>query len=480
TTTTTVYSLVSSATSVVSPTPSCSQAQSGTATITTLPLPSIGTMTDYYSCKILSTGLAPFNLSTKNVEALAGQNSSQFIVSYHLLQNEALNGLNPLPTLYNSISTSIWVSVKNNTTGCRSLSPLTLIAETATFAFQPTVLQSTICDEFNDNDGYAQYNLESFNSIILGTQFGIPDYQIQYFLSISDLNTNNPISNLNTFENTSNPQPIYVKVINNNTVNKCEAITSFNLRVTLLPEPTPKDGAVCFDQITGSLLSNYIIDSGLSASTHTFEWYLNSSTTPILGATNSNYEVSLPGNYFVVATSNLAPFCVSKPKLSVVIKSEPAIATVRVEYSFNENIQVIVNPKGIGQYRYQIDDEISQLSSIFINVQPGTHKITIIDENGCADFILEVIVLDYVKFFTPNGDNYNDYWNIKGIKDQPNAKIFLYDRYGKFLKQLSPESLGWDGTYRGYELPSDDYWFTVFYVENGEDKVFKSHFSMKR
>ena len=478
--TTTVYSLVSSATNVANPTPSCSQAQSGTVTIVTLPLPLINVMSNYYSCKNLATGLALFNLSTKNSEALAGQNSTQYSVSYHLLNNDALQGINSLPNLFNSVSVTIWVSVKNNLTGCRNVTSLNLVAETATFAIQPSAMQTIICDEFNQNDGLAQFNLEDYNPIILGSQYGNADYQIQYYLSNSDLNSNSSITNLTSFSNTSNPQLIFVKVINNNTVNKCEAIISFNLKVTLLPEPTPKDGAVCFDQITGNLLSNYTIDSGLSTTNHTFEWFLNTSLIPISGVSNSSYEVSVPGNYFVVATSTIAPFCVSEPKLSIVIKSEPAIATSSVEYSFNDNIKVIVLAKGIGQYLYRIDDEFPQSSPIFNNVQPGTHIITVIDENGCADFELEVIVLDYVRFFTPNGDGYNDFWNIKGIKDQPNAKIFLFDRYGKFLKQLSTQNEGWDGTYRGFQLPSDDYWFTVFYVENGQDKVFKSHFALKR
>jgi large repetitive protein len=91
-----------------------------------------------------------------------------------------------------------------------------------------------------------------------------------------------------------------------------------------------------------------------------------------------------------------------------------------------------------------------------------------------------LIVLDYPKFFTPNGDGYNEKWNIFGVKNQPNAKIYLYDRYGKFLKQINPETEGWDGTFNGEPLPADDYWFSVFYEENGEQKVFKSHFSLKR
>jgi gliding motility-associated-like protein len=48
-----------------------------------------------------------------------------------------------------------------------------------------------------------------------------------------------------------------------------------------------------------------------------------------------------------------------------------------------------------------------------------------------------------------------------GLVGQPGAKISIFDRYGKLLKQISSTGAGWDGTYNGYLMPSDDYWFTV-------------------
>jgi gliding motility-associated-like protein len=91
-------------------------------------------------------------------------------------------------------------------------------------------------------------------------------------------------------------------------------------------------------------------------------------------------------------------------------------------------------------------------------------------------------VIDYPRFFTPNGDGYNNSWNIVGIADQLSAKIFIYDRYGKLIKQLNPIGPGWDGTFNGDYLPSSDYWFTVEYTEprDGTIRQFKSHFSLKR
>jgi gliding motility-associated-like protein len=89
------------------------------------------------------------------------------------------------------------------------------------------------------------------------------------------------------------------------------------------------------------------------------------------------------------------------------------------------------------------------------------------------------MVIDYPKYFTPNGDGINDTWNIKGL-NQPDAKIFIFDRYGKLIKQLNTTELGWDGTFIGTQSPSTDYWFTLDYKENGEQKQFKAHFSLKR
>ena len=93
--------------------------------------------------------------------------------------------------------------------------------------------------------------------------------------------------------------------------------------------------------------------------------------------------------------------------------------------------------------------------------------------------------MDYPHYFTPNGDGYNETWQIYGISDQPDAVIYIFDRYGKLIKQLSPMGEGWDGTYNGNPLPTSDYWFTVEYREPGTSqetakKQFRAHFTLKR
>jgi gliding motility-associated-like protein len=438
-------------------------------------LPLAGPVSDYFSCISTNTGEAIFVLNSKNAEALVGQSQTMFTVNYHLTQNDAKLGINPISNIFSSISRLIWISVRNNSTGCINTTSLNLITEIRTTASAPTINLTTVCDLDGNNNGLTVFDLTTLNATIIGAnQIG---YAIEYFASLADFNSNNPITNPSNFTNTLSTQTIYAKVTNLATVNKCAADTHFSLVINLLPEPTPNGGTSCYNQTTGNLISSHIINSGLSPVTHTFEWYNN--TTLIPNQNGSTLEVTEAGTYFVIAT-NIQTRCESEPKEAIVIRSEPAIASALVEYSFQDNIKIIVTSVGKGNYIYQLDNEAIQASNVFENVEPGTHVITVYDTFGCNPTEIEVVVLDYDKFFTPNGDGYNDTWHIAGIKGQPNAKVYVFDRFGKLLKELSPEQEGWNGTYNEEKLPATDYWFTVNYVENGQEKIFKTHFALKR
>ncbi|RDI09863.1 T9SS type B sorting domain-containing protein, partial [Flavobacterium sp. AG291] len=174
---------------------------------------------------------------------------------------------------------------------------------------------------------------------------------------------------------------------------------------------------------------------------------------------------------------------------AVVIKSGSAVKIGRGYYVtnyFSDNQTITVTVEGYGVYQYSLDNGPWQDSNIFSNVAPGSHTVRVRDTNpdGCSETIITgAEVVDYPNFFTPNGDNFNDFWNVIGL-NQPDAKIYIFDRYGKLLKQISAVGKGWDGTYNGEAMPATDYWFTVTYSEyNGSTTVikeFRSHFSLLR
>ncbi|WP_291137196.1 T9SS type B sorting domain-containing protein [Flavobacterium sp. UBA7663] len=127
---------------------------------------------------------------------------------------------------------------------------------------------------------------------------------------------------------------------------------------------------------------------------------------------------------------------------------------------------------------YQLDNGNFQYSNIFENVSFGCHTIKVTDLYGCTELSSSVFIFDYPKFFTPNNDGYNDYWNI--VIENTDANLYIFDRYGKLLKEINQNEIGWDGTCNGNKLPSTDYWFVLEYDECGVRKTFKSHFGLMR
>jgi gliding motility-associated-like protein len=103
------------------------------------------------------------------------------------------------------------------------------------------------------------------------------------------------------------------------------------------------------------------------------------------------------------------------------------------------------------------------------------------DINGCGEVSVDKIIIDYPKFFTPNEDGYNDYWQIIGVRSLLNPRVYIFDRYGKAIKYLGPNDIGWDGKYNDKNLPSTDYWFKVVFLDiNNNEREFSAHFSLKR
>lgn len=175
--------------------------------------------------------------------------------------------------------------------------------------------------------------------------------------------------------------------------------------------------------------------------------------------------------------------CTIKKTINITVEPIDTITSLNwiVTDSFIKNqIITVTSPLGLN-YVYQLDSGVFQTGTIFQNVASGLHSITVKEINGCSQLTENnILVIGYPKFFTPNGDTYNEYWNISELRNQLNCRIQIFDRYGKLLKEISPKELGWDGTFVNRPMPADDYWFTVEYLENSSIKIFKSHFSLKR
>lgn len=73
--------------------------------------------------------------------------------------------------------------------------------------------------------------------------------------------------------------------------------------------------------------------------------------------------------------------------------------------------------------------------------------------------------------FTPNGDGYNDTWEIGNIELYPEARVEIYNRWGELLfVSGNGYEKKWDGTFKGREMPIDSYHY-VIHLKNGKDPI---------
>ena len=264
------------------------------------------------------------------------------------------------------------------------------------------------------------------------------------------------------------------------TNNGCPSATTAPTTIIVNPLPIvslPQDGYVCVDD-AGNSIGSFRLSTNLSRTTNSFIW--SNSFGIIPGQTGSSYLATAPGNYSVITTDN-STGCISERATATIAPSLPplqVVATVSSYFSDIQTIAVSVLPNGI--YEYKLDFNPYQDNNEFTNLSMGTHEIWVRDKLGCGVKKIVVQIINYPNYFTPNGDSFNDTWNITELRNQPNSYISIFDRYGKLIKQIKPSGPGWDGNYNGNPLPATDYWFTVYYVEQNKNEQFSSHFSLLR
>ncbi len=201
------------------------------------------------------------------------------------------------------------------------------------------------------------------------------------------------------------------------------------------------------------------------------------------GATQLTVTSPNSGRYYVEIETSMATIITDD--ILITYYGMPVLDEVIIlsDMSDSNNIEIVVD--GDGAYEYAINGGEFQDSPIFLDVPPGVNTVIINDKNGCGTTDpIPFLVVGYPKFFTPNADGVNDFWNIKGIETLVSPVIFIFDRYGKLLKQMEQNTLGWDGTYIGKPMPASDYWFKMEYSRDEQGiivaKTLKNHFSLVR
>jgi gliding motility-associated-like protein len=309
------------------------------------------------------------------------------------------------------------------------------------------------CDNDANQDGITAFNL---TDIIPDLFTNLPsNYTISFFASTTST-TALPFIYANT-----NPylQTIYARITN---IQGCYSDYPLDLIVNTFP-------AIITDEEVGLCENTSIIlDAGSGFTSYTWN------TTPVQNA--QTITVANSGTYSVILTN--ASNC-SKTKTFTVTPSGIATINDIIINDFSENNTITVDYTGISTYVFSLDGTNYQSSPTFTNLIEGAYTVYVKDTKDCGVVPATFYILDYPKFFTPNGDGINDFWSIKNLNQRnlQNSTIEIFDRYGKLIHQINTRNQVWDGTFNGINLPSSDYWFQM---KLADGKIIKGHFSLKR
>ncbi|MBT8318174.1 MAG: T9SS type B sorting domain-containing protein, partial [Lutibacter sp.] len=388
-------------------------------------------------------GFFPFDITTIESDLLNGQ--TNVTVSYF---DENGNPLpSPLPNPFSINSQTITIRVTNNNTNvpsgaCFDETTLEFIVDKKPVA--NLVPDLILCDD--DFDGFIDFDTSTIQDAVLNGQTGMI---VSYF----DENGNTLPSPL--------PNPFFsesqtIRVLVENELNTtCVAENTFEIIVNPKPQFFLDQSAIYCLNLPPITVQTF---DALDAYTYLWTDENNNSIS-----NQFNAVISSAGNYSVIATS--ADGCTSFPQTIAIEASSIATITQNditvVDDSENNSIAIDTTNLGIGDYEFSLKkadgfNSFFQDEPFFENLIPGIYTLSIRDKNKCGIQTIDISVIGFPKFFTPNNDGFNDTWKVLGVNEifYPNSNIYIFDRFGKLITQINPEGNGWNGIFNGQQLPA--------------------------
>ena len=423
-------------------------------------------------------GLFPFDSSTVNQQTLKGQKG---VTTYFYTEDGNLIGTS-FPDLFESSSQTISVFLEKESEhpnltrlnpDCKTTTSFKLIVDDSPQLPQPITYR--VCDNgISDIDGIGVFDTNGLHKLLVNGQGNMS-------IKFLDKESNELFDIFPpSFTSENNTIDVYLE----NPLNgDCITSTQLNFIVDELPAFEVEESVILCNNI-GSVSIGLVSKDQRD---YSYSWSFTdvNGVSQALYETTSRVSINKAGIYDLTLTTTDGNFCQRSKSIEV---NASNIASVLyqdliikdLQYGNVNTLSVATSNLGIGDYEFSVDQDTHfQDEAEFTDLKPGVHQLFINDKNECGTVYIDFSIIGFYRFFTPNSDGYNDFWNVFGIDEnfQANSLIYIFDRYGKLITQIDPLSQGWDGTLNGKPLPDTDYWFRLK-LEDG--RTAKGHFSLIR
>lgn len=245
--------------------------------------------------------------------------------------------------------------------------------------------------------------------------------------------------------------------------NSCQDTVVFDIPVTFFEDSAKDSTAFCVDS-TGiaSLNPNDIIPGAV------YSWFpenfLDNPNLPNPLATvplTTTFEASVQG---------ANGYCEEIKKVTLLMPPDVVVNPVLDTIKLGESVEIMVGGSPANTYQWSPSDGLDDPNSsnpTASPVQDIVYTLLVTDENGCVnERTVSIVVITtceepYVFIptgFTPNGDQKNDTFRVIGNYLEE-VYLVVYNRWGEKMFETKDPTVGWDGTYKGKELPPDAYGF---------------------
>jgi gliding motility-associated-like protein len=213
---------------------------------------------------------------------------------------------------------------------------------------------------------------------------------------------------------------------------------------------------------------------GLPSMPHTYEGVIGDFDVTLTTVSNAGCETAVTvADAVTVLVTPVADFMQSATSISVI---EP-----KVEFT-NMSVDALTYQWSFGNGTFS-----SLQSPVAVYPDSGEFVVELIAVNGiCRDTATSMVKVEpvYTFFipnaFRPNSSGRNDYFFPKG-EAFVNYRMFIYDRWGMTLYEGSEGDIGWDGSFKGKQVPNGVYVYRIIAQDwSGEERVYNGSVALIR